>query len=314
MKKDLTIIEATEEKEKAAIGEVIESKAIAPQDAFGKLTRAQVELIKRTVAKGASDDELRLFIQVCKGAQLNPFMRQAHLVPFWDSKDGVERRTIIVGIDGFRAIAESSGAYAGNDDPIFEGEDEISIAATVKAAAKKIIVPRKATVNVYKIIDGQRFPFGASARWAEYYPGAKKGMRWIAMPYLMLGKCAEALALRKAFPKLLSGIYAQEEMDQAMREETIEQKSAMTFSVLTKAISRATIEQMDELEKKMETSDKYSAAQKKEFAKMVEARKKELTVETPKIGKDAIEQAVEDPVKELSEAKKKMVEGMKNKK
>ena len=61
-----------EKKEIKVIERIIENREIAPQDAFGKLSRSQIILIKNTVAKGASDDELRLFIQVCKGANLNP--------------------------------------------------------------------------------------------------------------------------------------------------------------------------------------------------------------------------------------------------
>src|SRR3990167_988917 len=162
-----------EEKEVRAVVKVIESREIATSDAFGKLTRSQVDLIKRTVAKGASDDELRLFIQVCKGAQLNPFMKQVHLVPRWDSKLAMEVRTIQVGIDGFRAVAESSGQYAGNDDPVYEGEKDVEYGEK----KKKISVPLKATATVYKLMAGQRFGFTATARWEEYYPGSRMGFQ-----------------------------------------------------------------------------------------------------------------------------------------
>jgi phage recombination protein Bet len=307
------ISDTNEEAQKVVIAQVIENKEIATQDAFGKLTRAQINLIKRTIAKDASDDELRMFIQICKGANINPFLRQAHLVPFWDSKEGKERRAIIIGIDGYRAIAESGGQYAGNDDPICEGELEINIAATEKVAAKKMIVPVKATATVYKVIGNQRYPFSASARWDEYYPGAKKGNRWHAMPYLMLGKCAEALALRKAFPKLLSGIYAQEEMDQAMVDEPVHKDGPVVM--LKRLIERATEKELKQLEAKMNMSDKYTPEQKAEFSRLVVARKAELAkpaeVVKPETKGDAIEQAVNTPAEELSPAKKQMVDGLK---
>lgn len=314
---DNNTTQINEEQEKVVIGQVIENKEIATQDAFGKLTRAQINLIKRTIAKDATDDELRMFIQICKGANINPFLRQAHLVPFWDNKEGRERRAIIIGIDGYRAIAENGGQYAGNDDPICEGEIEINIAASEKVAAKKIIVPVKATATVYKVIGNQRYPFSASARWDEYYPGPRKGNRWHAMPYLMLGKCAEALALRKAFPKLLSGIYAQEEMDQAM-DEAPEQKAVKGLATLHRLIERATEKELVELETKMKTSDKYTEAQKKEFSQLVEARKAELNKKVdepkPEIKGDAIAKAAAAPAEELSPAKQQMVAGMKENK
>ena len=70
-------------------------------------------------------------------------------------------------------------------------------------------------MTVYKIVGGQRCGFTATARWDQYFPGEKQGFMWKKMPHLMLGKCAEALAIRKAFPAELSGLYTQEEMQQA---------------------------------------------------------------------------------------------------
>lgn len=212
-------VDPQEKKQLTKIGQAIQSQEPL------KLNRAQVELVKRTVARGATDDELKLFISVCQSAGLNPFLRQIHLVPRWDSKEGKEIRTIQVGIDGFRSIAEGSGKYAGSDDAIF-GEDIEIKAGKIKNEETGLLedniieVPVKATVAVYKLMEGTRYPFTATARWSEYYPGGKQGYMWHKMPYGQLGKCAEALALRKAFPKQLSGIYITEEMQQAKEERS----------------------------------------------------------------------------------------------
>jgi len=261
----------TDEKEIRAVEKIIENKEITTEDTFGKLTRSQIDLIKRTIAKNASDDELKLFIQVCKGAQLNPFMRQVFLVPRWNNKEGREERTIQVSIDGLRAIAESGGQYAGNDDPVFDGEQEIAL-----MDKRKISAPVKAIVTVYKIIAMTRCPFTATARWSEYYPGPKLGFQWHTRPYLMLGKCAEALALRKAFPKLLSGMYAQEELDQGLNEEQEERKQQQGLSRAKQMIENATIEELEEYKGKMEKSDKYTKEQKKEFSQAVDKKIKQL--------------------------------------
>ncbi len=168
-------------------------------------TPEQVDLIKNTVAKGATDDELKLFLYTSKRTGLDPLTKQIHFVKRWDSKLQKEVGAIQTGIDGYRAIAERTKTLAGIDDVQYEiGED------------KK---PIKATVTVYRIVEGLRVGFTASARWTEYVPPEKQRFMWNKMPFLMLGKVAESLALRKAFPSDLSGVYTNEEMSQADNSE-----------------------------------------------------------------------------------------------
>lgn len=262
-------------KEIKVIERVIENKELAPQDVFGKLTRSQVNLMKRTVAKGASDDELKLFLQVCRGANLNPFLKQVFLVPRWDSKEGREIRAIQVSIDGLRSIAEESGQYAGNEDPVFADEEEIKYKDR-KDKEYSFVAPKKATVTVKKLIGGRLCDFTATARWDEYYPSQKLGFQWHQRPYLMLGKCAEALALRKAFPKLMSGMYAQEEMDKTIEGESEEVKTVKAFDKLLKVIKNSSIEELQEYQEKMEKSDKYTTAQKKKFNQVIIKRLTEI--------------------------------------
>jgi phage recombination protein Bet len=162
----------------------------------------QIDLIRRTVAKDASDEELALFLYTANSRGLDPLLKQIHAVSRYDKQAGRKVMSIQVGIDGYRLLAERTGNYAGNDDPEFE---------YMEGAAN----PSSATVTVYKIVQGMRCPFTARARWEEYYPGDSQGFMWKRMPHTMLGKCAEALALRKAFPAEMSGLYVHEEMGQA---------------------------------------------------------------------------------------------------
>jgi phage recombination protein Bet len=167
-------------------------------------TSEQVELIKRTIAVGATHDELQLFLYQAKRTGLDPLSRQIHFVKRKD------KGTIQTAIDGYRLIADRTGKYAGSDDYLFD--DGISQYDHMTSGRK---TPTTATVTVHKMVDGVRTPFTATAAWGEYFPGEAQGFMWKKMPYLMIGKCAEALALRKAFPAELSGIYTNEEMMQA---------------------------------------------------------------------------------------------------
>lgn len=162
-------------------------------------TPDQVDLIKRTICEGATDDELALFMHQARKTGLDPLARQIYFQKYRDNKTGKYRVSILTAIDGYRVIAARTGLYAGSDDPVFDNEDK----------------PTKATITVYKMIQGQKCGFTASARWEQYYPGDTKGFMWKKMPHLMLGKVAEALALRKAFPAELSGTYTETEMEQA---------------------------------------------------------------------------------------------------
>lgn len=177
----------------------------------GQSPKLYLDLIKTQImgvdGKGNSrpDDDMLLFLYVAKRTGLDPLTKQIYAIYRWNTRMGREAMTIQASIDGMRLVAQRTHGYVGQDDVIFDDE------------AKKY--PGKASVTVYKKMGGQRVPFTASARWNEYCQTDKAGLptsMWAKMPYLMLGKCAEALALRKAFPNELSGIYTPEEMAQTV--------------------------------------------------------------------------------------------------
>ncbi len=161
-------------------------------------TDEQKRLIATTIAPGCSADELRLFAYHCQRTGLDPFSRQIYAI----KRGG--KMTIQAGIDGLRAIAERTGELDGSQK-FWCGEDgewkEVWLKPTPPAAAK-CVIHRK----------GCSHSFVGVALFRDYNAG--QGL-WTKMPSVMLGKVAEAQALRSGFPADLSGLYSSEEMDQA---------------------------------------------------------------------------------------------------
>lgn len=159
----------------------------------------QLAALKQIGLGDAPKAELAVFLHYCQRTGLDPFARQIYMI----ARGG--RYTIQSSIDGLRIVAQRSNEYAGQTPVYWCGTDgawvDVWLASTPPVAAK---------VGVYRV--GFAEPLWAIAKFESYNAGSSI---WKKMPDLMIAKCAEALALRKAFPQDLSGIYTGDEMAQA---------------------------------------------------------------------------------------------------
>jgi phage recombination protein Bet len=169
---------------------------------------AQIALISKTVAQGAPLQELAMFLHACHELRLDPLLRQAYWIRRKSREQvngqwvDVYKGTLQVGIDGFRALADRQGNYAGSEPPTFSDWTTI-----VTDRHETIDVPGRAQVRVWKIVQGRSCCFTGEANWSEFYPGpGPTGQMYRKMPRHMLAKDAEAQALRKGWPALLGSM------------------------------------------------------------------------------------------------------------
>lgn len=181
-------------------------------------SQEQIDVIKRTIAPaGTTDAELSLFLMVAQKTGLDPFSRQIYFSERKSQVNGqwTNKKTPETTIDGFRVIAERSGVYGGQLGPFWCAADglwkDVWLSDAFPSAAKVGIIRK----------DFQE-PLWGIALFDEYVQRNKEGQpnsMWTKMGANQLAKCAEALGLRKAFPRDLSGMYSREEMAQSFTEE-----------------------------------------------------------------------------------------------
>lgn len=177
------------------------------------------ELIRKTIAPNLKADEFDLFMAVCKEVRLNPMTRQIYALSTWDAQVNGYKMSIQTSIDGLRLLAERSGQYAGQIGPEWCGKDgkwvDVWVSDEMPVAARVGVLRKDFQAPLYSVAK-----FSTYARKTKGKDGKEKLMyMWLSMPDHMLAKCAESLALRRAFPHETHGLYTREEMGQAMIED-----------------------------------------------------------------------------------------------
>lgn len=169
-----------------------------------QMTPEDIRTIRETIAPQLTDSQLKLFFYECQRRGLHPMSQLIHPVV----RDG--KLTMQTSIHHIRAMCEMNNEYSGMDEPKYEmGNNEIPISATT---------------TVYRMLQGVKTAFTATAYYKEYVPYTKKGEvfpLWQKMPRVMLAKCSEAQARRMAFPKATSGLYVGEEMETDTKQRTV---------------------------------------------------------------------------------------------
>lgn len=171
--------------------------------------------LKNSLYTGAKDESIKMVLDYCKAAKLDPLQKPVHIVPMRVKNsltDKYEYKDVVMaGVGLYRIQAARSQQYAGVSEPEF-GED-----VRCKLGGVDITYPKWCKVTVKKIVNNTIVEFTAKEYWIENYATAKESLApntmWKKRPYGQLAKCAEAQALRKAFPEIISQQPTAEEME-----------------------------------------------------------------------------------------------------
>lgn len=182
-----------------------------------------IQVLQNSLYPGAALGSIKMVVSYCKASALDPMQKPVHIVPMWDSKAKQMRDVIMPGIGLYRTQAARNGC-AGVTEPEF-GPD-----LTEDIGGVQITFPTWCKVSVKRVIsNGQIVEFTAKEFWKENYATAGRdsvapNAMWKKRPYGQLAKCAEAQALRKAFPEIGSEPTADEMAGKTLNEfaETVD--------------------------------------------------------------------------------------------
>ena len=211
----------------------------------------QLAALRQLGVKDATEGDLAVYLNYCQQTGMSPFAKQIYMISRREGQgaDAITKQTIQMGIDGFRIIAQRSKEYQGQTKPEWCGPDgvwkEVWLDTVNPPVAARVGVRRK----------GFAEPLYAIALWSSYavYYGNNLSAMWKKHGPGQLLKCAEALAIRKAFPMDLSGIYEPAEFEamdamesQSAFEGSQEPKPNMAKSAPVQEVVSWTEDQRDE--------------------------------------------------------------------
>lgn len=191
----------------------------------GRLPALQMEeaelmtVLQSSLYPGASQSSIKMVLGYCRAAGLDPMQKPVHIVPMWDAKSSSMRDVVMPGIGMYRTQAARTGC-AGVSEPDF-GPD-----VTENIGGMQITFPAWCRVTVKRrLASSEVVEFTAKEFWKENYAvkgGKEKSIApnamWAKRPYGQIAKCAEAQALRKAFPEIGSEPTADEMAGKSLNE------------------------------------------------------------------------------------------------
>ena len=171
-----------------------------------------IKVLSSSHYPGATPESVGMVVAYCSALSVDPLMKPVHIVPMWDKKANSMRDVVMPGIALYRIMASRAGTHCGTSEPEFGPTIEDRL------GDKPVRYPEWCRVRVKTLVGGQVVEFVGMEYWLENYATAGRNTdapnsMWAKRPFAQLAKCAEAQALRRAFPELLGGQMTAEEME-----------------------------------------------------------------------------------------------------
>lgn len=174
--------------------------------------REMISVLQDSLYPGASSESVSMVLAYCRAASLDVMKKPVHIVPMWDNKAKVMRDVVMPGIALYRIEASRTGQYIGKTEP------EFGPVVSMDLGGVKVRFPEWCKMTVRRLVNGRESEFTAKEYWLENYATQKKdtdapNAMWRKRAFGQLAKCAEAQALRMAFPEQTGGTNTDDEME-----------------------------------------------------------------------------------------------------
>ena len=189
--------------------------AIVEYESNGEVVKISPNVVRKYLVSGdgnVTDDEIMMFMSLCRYQHLNPFLKEAYLIKF-----GSTPAAIVTGKDVFTKRARRNKDYVGKQAGIIVLNEETN---EITEREGTFYLPNEKIVGGWAkvFIKGYSEPEYVAVSFDEYAGRKKDGTlnsNWVGRPGTMIRKVALVQALREAFPEDFNGMYAPEEMGNA---------------------------------------------------------------------------------------------------
>ncbi len=187
--------------------------AISKESALTLSESELIDVLQTSIYPGAALNSIKMVLAYCRAANLDAMQKPVHIVPMWDKNAKAMRDVIMPGVGLYRTQAARSSQLAGIGEPEFGPMVELQLGGST------IRVPEWCKVTVKRLLqNGAIADYISKEYWIENYATAGKdseapNMMWKKRPRGQLGKCAQAQALRMAFPEMTGSAPTADEME-----------------------------------------------------------------------------------------------------